>query len=81
MPSTVGRLQFDLDPAAERLLVFDRNDGQFYFFGKVSPTLSVIVPQTFATSNRLCAILFDDGNTYDLTGTDKIQAELVTIAP
>lgn len=82
----VGQIIVDPDPAGERLIIFDRNNGAIFWFGlaqrmAIGGVITINVPVQFATMNRLTAVLMDDGTTYDLTGTDKIQAALVVLAP
>ncbi len=79
-----GVVYFDVDPAAERLCVFDRTTLEMYWHGRVETYLKdgkigVIVPLEYAASTALAAVIFDDTGQYNLVGADRVMAERINL--
>lgn len=79
-----GKLTIDADPAAERIFVFNRLTAEMLFFGllafhKTAGLMRLTLPETYTNTQNIAVIIMDDGTTYDLTGTDKVQATLTNM--
>lgn len=80
-PYSVGLIELDFDPAAERYAVIDRRNTNVFWVGPVpvNNPAKVVVPIDYTTSNNLLVMIFDDTGSpsYNMVGNDKVQAQLV----
>lgn len=84
-----GLLTLDLDNAAERFAVCDRDSFVCYASGLVALNvvagiISVVVPYVYTTAPKLIVLMMDDTNVYNAAAADKVTADvidLVTTAP
>lgn len=80
-PVSRGAVQIDIDPAAERYVVFDRKSFVVLRAGfkPSSNIVKFIVPFSYTVGYELAALIFDDSGvpSYNTVGIDKVQAELV----
>mgnify|MGYP003626858256 CR=1 FL=1 len=75
----VSRLQLDIDPLAERLLVL--NNRQFNVLHaskiKLGGLVNIILPAIYATTGELSVIIFDDNQEYNAAIVDGVKPELI----
>lgn len=78
-PIPRGLLKLDLDQAAERLIVIDRNAAETLFLTKIgqNKTINLMLPAAYANNPSICVIMMDDNNVYNAAAADRIQLELV----
>lgn len=78
---SVGFLELDFDPAAERYGIIDRRDFAFVWNGPVPPTnpAKLVLPIDYTTGNNLMVMIFDESGTptYNAAVNDKVQAQIV----
>lgn len=84
-----GLVTLDLDNAAERFAVCDRDNFTCFATGLIAPNkvagvVNVIVPFDYTSSPKLVVLMMDDTNVYNAAAADKVTADvidLVTTAP
>lgn len=79
-----GVIYLDVDPAAERVLVFDRFYMQQFWHSRIASHLKngkvpVIVPVEYTSASALAAVIFDEHNIYNLAGVDRITADPINL--
>lgn len=74
-------VELDVDIAAERYAVLDRNTMSLIFtnFKPSSGNIKIVVPIQYTIDHNVMALILDDTGTpmHYVTGNDKIQAQLV----
>ncbi|MCL1114696.1 hypothetical protein L2703_13975 [Shewanella basaltis] len=75
----VSKLQVDVDPLAERLLVI--NNRQFNVLHasniKAAGLVNIILPAIYATTGELSVIIFDDNQEYNAAIVDGVKPDLI----
>ncbi|KAA1165487.1 hypothetical protein EU508_00710 [Pseudoalteromonas fuliginea] len=76
-----AKLNIDLDPDAERLLILDRSNANRLYYGKVSSlNESITLPAKYGVDPLLTCIIFDDNLTYTGAILDGVIAEITDLS-
>jgi hypothetical protein len=75
----VSRLQVDVDPLADRLLVLNNTSFVVLYVCKISfgGVVNIILPAIYGTTGELSVIIFDHNQEYNAVIVDGIKPELI----
>lgn len=78
-PVPRGKLALDLDAAADRLIVLDRDTAAPLYATKVfdNKSMELLLPAKYANSKTICVLMLDDSDVYAAVAEDRLQLELV----
>ncbi|MDR8523483.1 hypothetical protein [Shewanella fidelis] len=77
-PRAVGKLELDVDPLAERMMIMNRVTAAVYYMGKTDIKVRY-VPQSLAVDANLMVIILDDDREYTAAIADGVKAEMIDI--
>ncbi|EGI72984.1 hypothetical protein PH505_ba00530 [Pseudoalteromonas distincta] len=76
-----AKLNIDLDPDAERLIILDRNSAKRLYYGKVDqPFISLTLPAKYGIDPLLTCLILDDDLAYTGAILDGVIAEIADLS-
>lgn len=76
-----AKLNIDLDPDAERLIILDRDSAKRLYYGKVDqPFISLTLPAKYGIDPLLTCIILDDNLAYTGAILDGVIAEITDLS-
>lgn len=76
----VGVLEIDMDAAAERITVIDRDLLETVYANVFTSPLKVVVPIEYATKNGLLVMILDDNAQYNAAVLDGVRASVINLS-